>query len=148
MALINAQIIPGYRVASGQAGDLRFPNGTVKIQTPHFADRGLDISPYFPATINVNIAPFQFKILKPAYHFLKVKWTRHLPPEDFFFFDLIAAYTEIEYKGLVYMPDPNTKIDHIQAIDTLELLLPKIEGIQYHRPITLRLNDDQLSLST
>jgi hypothetical protein len=147
MTLIDARIIPGYRVASGQAGDSRFPNGTIMMQAPHFADRGLDISPYFSATINVNIAPFQFKILKPKYHFLKVKWSQHLPPEDFYFFDLIAIYTEIEYKGLIYMPDPSTKVDHIQTDDTLELLLPKIEGLQYHRPIKLRLNDDQLSLS-
>ena len=147
MALIDAQIIPGYRVASGQAGDSRFPNGTIMKQAPHFADRGLDISPYFSATINVNIAPFQFKILKPSYHFLKVNWSPHMPSEDFYFFDLIATIGT-QHKGLVYMPDPNTKIDHVQASDTLELLLPKIEGIQYHRPITLRLNDDQLSLST
>ena len=148
MALIDAQIIPGYRVASGQAGDSRFPNGTIMKQAPHFADRGLDISPYFSATINVNIAPFQFKILKPSYHFLKVNWSPHMPSEDFYFFDLIATYIGTQHRGLVYMPDPNTKIDHVQASDTLELLLPKIEGIQYHRPITLRLNDDQLSLST
>jgi len=147
MALIDAQIIPGYRVASGQAGDSRFPNGTIMMQAPHFADRGLDISPYFSATINVNIAPFQFKILKPKYHFLKVKWSHHLPTEDFYFFDLIATYTEIEYRGLVYMPDPNTKIDHVQASQTLELLLPKIEGIQYHRSITMKLRNDQLSLA-
>lgn len=148
MALIDAQIIPGYRVASGQAGDSRFPNGTITMQAPHFADLGLDISPYFSATINVNIAPFQFKILKPSYHFLKVNWSPHMPSEDFYFFDLIATYIGTQHRGLVYMPDPNTKIDHVQANDTLELLLPKIKGIQYHRPITLRLNDDQLSLST
>lgn len=148
MALIDALIIPGYRVASGQAGDSRFPIGTIMTQAPHFAERGLDISPYFSATINVDIAPFKLKILKPKYHFLNVKWSHHLPTEDFYFFDLIATYTELEYRGLVYMPDPNTKTDHVQANQTLELLLPKIEGIQYHRPITLTLNDEQLSLST
>ena len=61
MALIDTQTIPGYRVASGQAGDSRFPNGTIMMQSLYFSDRGLDISPYSSATINVNIAPVQAK---------------------------------------------------------------------------------------
>ena len=146
MNFIEAKIVPGYQIASGKAEDPKFPNGTIKMQAPHFASRGLNIQSYFPGTINVDIAPFKYKVLKPKHHFTGIKWTERFPEEDFYFFDLIAYFDGREYIGLVYMPDPNTKTNHFHKSSILELLLPKIKHIDYHKSIKLRFKKHQIVL--
>ena len=53
--LLSGKVIRGHGVASGQNGNPRFPGGTIRMQTPAFAARGLDLDAYFPGTINVSI---------------------------------------------------------------------------------------------
>jgi hypothetical protein len=54
---VKGYIEKGYEVASGQTKNPRFPQGTIEMQKPFFRDRGLDLSAYFPGTINLSIAP-------------------------------------------------------------------------------------------
>ncbi len=44
----------GHGVASGRAPDSPYPAGTIALQAPLFARHGLDLSPFFPGTLNLH----------------------------------------------------------------------------------------------
>ena len=44
------------------------------------------------------------------------------------------------------MPDPITKVDHIQELSILELILPKISGLSYGMKVCIEIVDEQLKL--
>jgi hypothetical protein len=148
MNKIKGEIISGHGVASGKGKDPRYPEGTLKLQLPHFKKRGLDLSSYFRGTINVDIAPFYFKIKTPKYYFKKVNWSIHIPPESFYFFEVRFFYQHKAYDGMIYMPDPKTKTDHEQIPTLLELILPPISGIKMGQIISLEINDECLNFET
>ena len=56
-------LFKGHGVASGQAlssgasGISPYPKGTIAMQSPFFAALGLDLSPYWPGTLNLSFAP-------------------------------------------------------------------------------------------
>ena len=66
----TAKVIEGYRIASGFTNNSPYPDGSIKLQTPIFQKLGLDISTYFPGTININISPYTYKARKPWKTFL------------------------------------------------------------------------------
>ena len=99
-------------------------------------------------TINLDIAPCTYKIKKPKYFFKNIDWSKHIPPENFYFFDVTLHYKNKAYEGLVYMPDPETKEDHMQKPNILELILPKIEGLEYGLPVDIALKKDQIDIFT
>lgn len=141
---VNAVVCQGHGVASGKAKDPRYPHGTLKAQYKHFLQKGLDLSPYFLGTINLDIAPNIYKIINPKYFLEHVNWSNYIPPENFYFFDVLLQFKEISYEGLIYMPDPTTKADHFQNPTILELLLPKIEGLKYGDVVMLEVSDTQM----
>lgn len=143
---VQGEIQSGYGVASGKGKDERYPEGTLKQQFKHFLERGLDLSNYFMGTINLDISPFSYEIKKPKYFFKNIDWSDHIPPENFYFFDAILHYKDKTYQGLVYMPDPETKEDHTQKPTILELIFPKIEGLQYGLMVDIALKKDQLDI--
>lgn len=143
---VNGLVCKGHGVASGKSDNQRYPGGTLNEQLPYFQERGLDLSTYFLGTINLNITPYNFKIGKPKYYFENVPWSDYIPPENFYFFDVLLFYKEREYKGLVYMPDPLTKVDHIQELSILELILPRISGLSYGMTVCIEIADEQLQL--
>ena len=143
---IKGRITAGHGVASGKAGDPRYPQGTLKEQIPYFKERGLDLSPYFPGTINLDISPLGFVIQQPKLFLEQINWSPHIPPENFYFFDLKLIKNGQEYKGLVYMPDPETKVEHEQRSTILELILPKITGLEYGDPVEIEVPEEQLHI--
>jgi hypothetical protein len=46
--------------------------------------------------------------------------------------------------GLIYFPHPETKPEHFQKPDVLELLLPHVEGLQYGTELTLQVPLEQM----
>jgi hypothetical protein len=44
------------------------------------------------------------------------------------------------------MPDPLTKVDHIQELTILELILPRISGLSYGMKVSIEIVDEQLQL--
>ena len=143
---ISAVIIQGHGAASGLGNDPRYPNGTIALQLPHFKERGLDLSAFYRGTLNLDISPYNYELREPAYYLENIEWSKHIPPESFYFFNLLIYVDSITYDGLVYMPDPKTKVDHIQPSQMLEVIAPSIPGVYYGREIDIEVDDSSLLL--
>jgi len=144
---VSARVVEGHRVASGSNGNPRFPGGTLLMQMPYFQALGLDLSPFYRGTVNVSIAPMNYRVRKARYTFRRVKWHPTAPAEDFSFFDVRLLRDGAEpVAGLIYYPHPETKPEHFQRPDVLELLLPYIKGVEYGAHLTLSIPSDQMEL--
>ena len=134
----------GYRVASGPSAD--YPYGALDRQRPIFASRGLDLSAYFNGTLNVDISPRTFKMMKPQYTFPLVEWTDLHPPETFSFSRCKVIYKGVEYDGWVYYPHPETKKRNFQNPSLVEVIATAIPGIRYGDELDLMLNPDEIEV--
>ena len=145
--IISGIIKPGHQVASGLAEDSPYAEGTITMQLTHFQKRGLDLSNYFLGTLNIDIAPHKFKILKPQYTVPLVKWHPDYPAETFSFSPCQVIFQAIEYQSLIYYPHPETKIGHFQADTILEAIAPTIAGINYGDAVELRVNSFEIAIA-
>ena len=144
--MIAATIVPGHRVASGLNADPRFPGGTLRMQQPFFLAQGLDLTGYYHGTLNVSIAPVSYRVGLPRCTFRRVQWHPSEPAEDFSFFDVrVHLATGPAVDGLIYYPHPDTKPEHFQSADVLELLLPWTEGLAYGESIHLEVPEEQMT---
>jgi len=142
---VSGVVVEGYRVASGPSKD--YPYGALDRQRPIFKERGLDLSKYFNGTLNIDINPFTFKMVKPEFTFLHVEWTDLHPPEHFSFSHCKVVYNEIEYDGWVYYPHPETKLRHFQDPSLLEVIARPIPGIKYGDKINALINPDEITVN-
>lgn len=127
----------GYGVASGAAGDARFPQGTIRCQIPHFRRFGLDLDGCFPATINVDISPYRFELIAPDFRFEQLRWSPAVPAETFSFCACDVEFAGSTRAGWVYYPHPETKPEHFHDASTVELLAPKLKGLRYGDRLTV-----------
>jgi hypothetical protein len=141
---VKGILAQGYRVASAPSKD--YPYGTLEKQRPFFAARGLDLSSYFNGTLNVDIRPFEYKILKPDFTFEHVEWTDLHPPEHFSFLRCKVIFKEVEYDGFVYYPHPETKLRHFQNPSLLEVIAMEIPDIRYGDEVTLDVQEDKIQI--
>jgi hypothetical protein len=142
---ISARVVEGHRVASGMNGNPRFPGGTLRMQTPHFLALGFDIRHLYYGTLNVSIAPLRWRAVKARHTFTKVKWHPTEPAEDFSFFDVrVGRPGGSAAAGFIYLPHPETKPEHFQQPDVLELLLPFMEGLRYGMALSLEIPKAQM----
>ena len=141
---IHGRIAQGYRVASGPSAD--YPYGALNRQRPIFASRGLDLSRYFNGTLNVDIRPRTFQMLKPEYTFHNVEWTDMHPPEHFSFSRCKVIFRNVEYDGWVYYPHPETKIRNFQNPSLLEVIALPIPGLQYGDELNVLVNPIEISV--
>ncbi|HIK33490.1 MAG TPA: hypothetical protein IGS17_04765 [Oscillatoriales cyanobacterium M59_W2019_021] len=138
----------GYGVASGCTRDPRFPQGTIEMQKPFFRERGLDLEGYFPGTINLSIAPHQYRVRQAKYTFKNIKWSIDAPAEDFSFFDCrIIPISGEAIVGSIYYPHPETKPEHFQSPDILELLAPYISDLTYGNELTIEVDQRQIEIT-
>jgi len=146
---IKGTVKRGYGVASGKAKDPRFPNGTIEMQIPFFQECGLDLSQYFPGTINISIAPHNYEIKQAKYTFKNIKWAANEPAEDFSFCDcVIFLSTDRSQLGLIYYPHPETKPEHFQTPDTLEIITFFIDDLKYGDNLIIAVDNQQINLLT
>jgi hypothetical protein len=144
---VKGIIKKGYGVASGKGGDKRFPNGTIEMQKPFFRELGLDLQPYFPGTLNISISPHQYSVKQAKYTFKNLKWAENEPAEDFSFFDCRIQLKNGELQeGLIYYPHPDTKPEHFQAADILEIMTFKIDDLKYNDNIILEVDNQQIEI--
>jgi hypothetical protein len=110
--LVRGVLTEDYRVASTFR---RYPYGALDRQRPIFKERGLDLAGYFNGTLNIDIHPHSFMMMKPQYTFQHVEWTDLHPPEHFSFSRCQVIYKDHEYDGWVYYPHPETKKRNFQT---------------------------------
>ena len=140
-----ARVVQGHRVASGQNGNPRFPGGTLRMQIPCFLALGLDLRGLFIGTLNVSMAPLRYRVVKAKHTFRKVKWHPTEPAEDFSFFDVRVWRPDAPaVNGYIYFPHPETKPEHFQKPDVLELLLPLMEGVKYGAELDIEIPATQM----
>jgi hypothetical protein len=142
---LHGFVVEGYRVASGPSRD--YPYGALDRQRPIFKLRGLDLEGYFNGTLNIDLRPFTFKMIKPEFTFRHVEWTDLHPPENFSFSHCTVIYKEFEYKGWVYYPHPETKLRHFQNPSLMEVIAHKISDIKYGDEVRVLVNPERIEVS-
>lgn len=143
---VHGIVVEGYRVASGPSKD--YPYGALDRQRPLFKARGLDLGGYFNGTLNIDISPHTFELIKPEFTFHHVEWTDLHPPEHFSFSRCKVMYKEIEFKGWVYFPHPETKLRHFQDPSLLEVIAYIIPKIKYGDNLTVLVNPNEIALNS
>jgi len=118
------------------------------MQIPVFRALGLDLRGFHPGTVNIRIAPNSYRVKVPRITYRAVTWHPVARPEDFSFFDVRVLRDGADFiEGFIYRPHPETKPEHFQASDVLELLLPWVPGIHYGSVLTLATPTDQLAIT-
>jgi len=140
--IVHGVVVQGYRVASGPSKD--YPYGALERQRPIFRSLGLDLGGYFNGTLNIDISPLTFKLVKPQFTFYNVEWTDLHPPEHFSFSRCKVSIREIEYDGWVYYPHPETKLRHFQDPSLLEVIAEPIPELKYGDNLMLMINPEEL----
>jgi hypothetical protein len=141
---VHGVLVQGYRVASGPSAD--YPYGALDRQRPIFKTRGLDLAAYFNGTLNVDIRPRVFEMVKPEFTFQYVEWTDLHPPEHFSFSRCVVLYANGEYDGFVYYPHPETKLRNFQNPSLLEVIAMPIPDIHYGAELDVRINAAEISI--
>lgn len=145
---LDARIVPGtvaqgHGVASGKAGDKRFPGGTVAMQVPFFKALGLDLSGFHPGTINVDCSPWSFRPGPEALLFELVKWHPEMPAETFSFARATLIHAGKRHPAYIYLPHPETKAEHFQPGCVAEVIAPRIEGLAYGDKVSIETSPAQ-----
>lgn len=143
---IDGIVQAGYRVASGTTDSSPYPKGTIEMQIPFFQALGLDLTPFFPGTLNINISPKRFEIQSAPYTFKNVHWAEGFAPEDFSFVPCQIAYQGQTVDSLIYYPHPETKIGHFQNPSVVEVIAPLISGLRYGDQVMLSMNPEQVKI--
>ena len=139
---LHGILLQGYRVASGPSTD--YPYGALDRQRPLFKERGLDLNHCFNGTLNIDIQPNTFKLLRPEFTFHHVEWTDLHPPEHFSFSLCKVIYKDSEYEGWVYYPHPETKLRHFQNPSLLEVIAVHIPQIKYGDHLGVLVNPEEM----
>lgn len=154
MQRVRGIVRAGHGVASGRGGDPRYPDGTIALQLPIFARLGVDVpgrdlAAVYPGTINVDLAPAVVEWIAPAVTLRGVRWTWHVPPEDFSFSPCrIGPAGEALVDAICYRPHPETKPEHEQPPGVLEVLASWIEGLGAGERVDLDLDPEQIRVWT
>jgi len=143
--LIHGILVQGYRVASRPSKD--YPYGALDRQRPIFKSRGLDIGGYFNGTLNIDIRPHTFQLVKPEFTFHNVEWTDLHPPEHFSFSRCKIVFEDIEYEGWTYYPHPETKLRHFQNPSLLEVIAFPIPKIAYGDKVDVLVNPQEIVIA-
>jgi len=144
---ISGIVIRGHRIASG-LNDLPKTepiNDTIRKQKPFFKMAGIPgIADVFNGTINVDISPLVFTILRPNYE-AECEWERGFN-ERFWFVETSLTHNTQDYRGYVYYPCPGPLKKHVTN-NVLEVLAPPIEGLKYGDAIRLGYDSERLRIA-
>ena len=143
--VLSGVVVAGHGVASGRATDSPYPLGSVAMQMPFFAARGLDLSACWAGTVNVSIAPLVWSLLRAAYRFEQVEWTHLHPAKTFSFVPLQLTWGGLRVAAWLYYPHPETKAAHHQAADVMEIIAPRLAGLEYGDAVGLEVAVGALS---
>jgi len=127
----RCRLVAGHGVASGRAADCPYPGGSIAQQLPHFARLGLDLSGCHRGTLNLAFDGGRWSLRQPSWCFEALRWTDRHPPETFSFWPVLLRWSGAgaPVQGWLYRPHPETKRNHHQPPDRLEVLAPWIDAI-------------------
>ena len=105
-------------------------------------------SGFHPGTINLDIAPATYQIREPQLTLTNVKWHPDCPAETFSFFacQIQVDETAAPIDCLIYHPHPETKPEHFQSPNVLEVLAPKLPDIRYGQTVYLKTDPAQIEI--
>ena len=139
---LTGRLCAGHGVASGISNESPYSDGTIRMQTPVFMALGLDLTNCYFGTLNVDFSPLEVSLSNPDHLFEKVRWTELHPPETFSFWSVQIKAREAEVVGgWIYYPHPETKQRHWQPPTTLELIAPRLTGV--NEGCTIHLHDER-----
>ncbi len=141
---LTGLLVQGHQVASRPSKD--YPYSSLEKQKPYFKNLGLDLYAYFNGTLNISIAPTEFKMSKPEFTFELVEWTDLHPPETFSFSGCKVRFEGKEYEGWVYYPHPKTKKTHFQNPSLIEVITYEIPKIKYGDAIVVEINSKEITI--
>lgn len=144
---LHGIVTQGHQVASGRSLQSPFPEGTIRLQMPHFLKAGLDLGDCYIGTLNISISPHQFKLCKPDHTIKNVRWIDSHPPENFSFVNCQLTYKGFNHSSWLYYPHPETKIMHYQPADLMEILTSEIHGITYGDKVRLAFQNDAIQFT-
>ena len=142
--LVTGTLRKGYGVASGPSAD--YPYGSLERQFPIFRSRGLDLSSCFPGTLNIDIRPLAFELIKPEFTFRDVNWTDLHPPETFSFSACSVTFANTRTEGWIYFPHPETKERNFHDPSLLEVIAPRIPDLKIGDQLLLLVNPARVLL--
>ncbi len=142
--ILKGKIVKGYRIASGLNPDPALKlNNTIFLQKPFFEKAGIPgISEMYNGTINFDISPQEFKIIKPDYE-VTCEWVKDVI-ETFWLVETLIEFKNEKYPGYIYYPCPSAVKNHKDNI--VELLTQKIPNLDYGEPLSLQVSDQKIKL--
>ena len=147
-----ARLVAGYGVASGRAGDPRYPDGTIALQLPVFAQLGVAVpgrrlDRVHAGTLNLDVSPSVAEWRTPPVTVRGVRWSPHAPPEDFSFAPCrVGPDAHRLVDAVCYHPHPDTKPEHDQPPGVIEVLAPWIEGLSPEAEVLLEVDPRHLAV--
>lgn len=145
---IEGKIIPGKGIASGKNVDANGLTKTIEYQLPFLSAAGVPVDNIRPGTINVGIAPREFKILKPDYTVSCTWWpgSEQTPPfeETFSLVNATVLFEKTAYRGFIYYPMPSKYKSHPDS--KIEVLAENIPGVASELPIGLEVKDGKIEV--
>ncbi len=124
MRSVSFRLIRGRGAASGQR-EFAALGGAIAAQSPLFLALGLDLTGYFPGTLNLDLAPKRFEVRSPRLTLRDIKWRVDGKAEDFSFCAAAIELGETHTHALVYYPRTQAP----KAPETvLQVLAPYISG--------------------
>ena len=113
---------------------------TIKQQSKYFIDAGINEKFLLNGSINVDISPYNWEIIKPDFNLKNILWRKDFY-EDFSFIKLKLRFENKIYAGLLYNPkrtkNPKT---------TMEILSEYIEKVKYGKDLELLIPDEKIIL--
>ncbi|WP_353616579.1 hypothetical protein [Synechococcus sp. A15-24] len=95
-------------MASGRSTTSPYPEGTIAMQQPLFAQLGLDLSDCWPGTLNLSVAPLEVQLRDPDHTFPHLYWTDLHPPETFSFWRItLQSAADGGVPAWIYSPSGN-----------------------------------------
>lgn len=141
---VPGRVVHGHGVAGGSSRASPYRVGTISLQAPLFAERGLDLSGFHLATLNVSTSPFVVQIEDPAFHFQDVSWTDVHGPESFDFIHVFLVLGGRRIPAWGYRPTPETKAGHPQPDTVLEVIAPFLPEIKANPDVLLELDPGEV----
>jgi hypothetical protein len=62
---VPCRLRAGHGVALGRNPHSPYPAGTIALQSPFFSERGIDLSPFFPGTLNLEVPGGAWRLQRP-----------------------------------------------------------------------------------